>query len=250
MPATLLGMERAKPTRARLWLVLGPLMVLVVAAQIGDAFAPTLATEHPLLLITLNARNRNLILTTNSLDALWYYGVGFVRLLISDPLFYIIGYWYGDAAVAWVEKRSSSFGGMLRTWERGFKKAAWPLVAIAPNNFICLFAGAAGMAPAIFITLNVVGTIFRLWLIRIFGKAFESPIDDLLGWIQEYRWPLTAITAALVVVTLVTDRRAGKGEIEALTHIEDELGTEEHPPEHPVGPPEVPIDADDGDAPA
>ena len=159
-----------------------------------------------------------------------------MRLLISDPLFYIIGYWYGDAAVAWVEKRSSSFGGMLRTWERGFKKAAWPLVAIAPNNFICLFAGAAGMAPAIFITLNVVGTILRLWLIRIFGKAFESPIDDLLGWIQEYRWPLTAITAALVVVTLVTDRRSGKGEIDALTHIEDELGTEEHPARAPVGP--------------
>jgi membrane protein DedA with SNARE-associated domain len=227
-------MERARPSRARLWLVLGPLIVLVVAAQVGDAFAPTLAVDHPLTLITLNARNRNLILTTNSLDAYSYYGVGFFRLLISDPLFYVLGYWYGDAGVAWVEKRSASFGGMLRTWETFFKKAAWPLVAIAPNNPICLFAGASGMAPAVFIALNVVGTIGRLWLIRLFGEAFEQPIDWVLDFIRNYRLPLTGVTIALVVITVIVDRRTGKGELEALTSIEDELGTEGSPPEHPV----------------
>ena len=237
--------ERARPTRARLWIVLGPLLVLVVAAQIGDAFAPTLAVDHPLLLITLNSRNRILILTTISLDALSYYGVGFVRLLVSDPLFFILGYWYGDAGVAWVEKRSASFGSMLRAWELMFQKAAWVLVAVAPNNFICLFAGAAGMAPAVFITLNVVGTIGRLYLIRVLGETFDAPLDDLLGFIRDYRLPLTILTVALVVLTVVMDRRAGKGEIEALTHIEDELGTEEHPPDHPVGPPELPLEPDD-----
>lgn len=220
-------MERARPSRARLWLVLGPLIVLVIAAQVGDALAPTLAVDHPLTLITLNARNRNLILTTNSLDALPFYTVGFLRLLVSDPLFYTLGYWYGDAGVQWVEKRSSSFGGMLRTWEYLFKKAAWPLVAIAPNNFICLFAGAAGMTPAVFITLNVVGTIVRLWLIRLFGEAFEQPIDWLLDLIREYRIPLTILSIGVVVVTVAMDRRSGKGEIEALTHLEEELGTEE-----------------------
>ena len=227
-------MERARPSRARLWLVLGPLIVLVVAANVGDAFAPTLAVEHPLTLISLNARNRNLILTTNSLDAVSYYVVGFVRLIISDPLFYVLGYWYGDAGVTWVEKRSSNFGGMLRTWERFFKKAAWPLVAIAPNNVICLFAGAAGMAPGVFLSLNVLGTIVRLWLIRLFGKAFETPIDAVLGFIKDYRLPLTALSFGLVVFTVIYDRRSGKGDLEALTSIEDELGTEEHPPEHPV----------------
>jgi membrane protein DedA with SNARE-associated domain len=227
-------MERARPSRARLWLVLGPLIVLVVAAQIGDAFAPTLAVDHPLTLITLNARNRNLILTTNSLDALSFYGVGFVRLLVSDPLFYILGLWYGDAGVAWVEKRSTSFGGMLRTWEYGFKKAAWPLVAIAPNNFICLFAGAAGMAPPVFMTLNVLGTVVRLYLIRLFGEAFERPINAVLDFIKDYRLPLTLLSVGLVVVTLIFDRRSGKGELEALTSIEDELGTAEEPPTDPV----------------
>ncbi len=226
-------MQQAPPSRAHLWMVLGPLIVLVIAAQIGDALAPTLVTEHPLLLITLNARNRNLVLTTNLLDTVPYYTVGFLRLLASDPLFYLLGFWYGDAGLKWVEKRSSSFGGMLRTWEWAFKKAAWPLVAIAPNNFICLFAGAAGMAPSVFITLNLVGTAVRLYLIRWLGETFEKPIDWVLDFIRDYRIPLTIAAVALVVITVLSDRRSGKGEIEALTSLEDDLGTEEDPVARP-----------------
>lgn len=220
-------MEKAPPSRGRLWLVLGPLVVLVIGAQVGDALAPTLVTEHPLALITLNARNRNLVLVTNLLDPIPYYTVGFLRLLASDPLFYILGYWYGDAGVKWVEKRSSSFGSLLRTWEWMFTKAAWPLVAIAPNNFICLFAGAAGMTPAVFLTLNVVGTVIRLYLIRILGQAFETPIEAVLGFIRDYRLPLTGVAVTLVLFTVWSDRRSGKGELEALAHIEDDLGVEE-----------------------
>jgi membrane protein DedA with SNARE-associated domain len=216
-------------------MVLGPLIVFVVAAQVGDALAPTLVTEHPLLLITLNARNRNLILTTNLLDAVPYYTVGFLRLLASDPLFYLLGFWYGDAGVKWVERRSSSFGGMLRTWESAFKKASWPLVAIAPNNFICLFAGAAGMAPAVFVTLNVFGTIVRLYLIRVLGETFEKPIDWVLDFIRDYRIPLTALAILLVVITVISDRRSGKGELEALTHLEDELGSGDDPVDPSAG---------------
>ncbi|MET0149741.1 MAG: hypothetical protein ABWZ14_08130 [Acidimicrobiales bacterium] len=225
-------MEKAPPSRARLWLVLGPLVILVIAAQVGDAFAPTLAVEHPLTLITLNARNRNLILVTNSLDAVSFYTVGFLRLLASDPLFYILGFWYGDAGVQWVEKRSSSFGNLLRTWEWMFQKAAWPLVAIAPNNFICLFAGAAGMTPAVFLTLNVIGTAVRLYLIRVLGEAFEKPIQAVLDFIADYRLPLTAVTVAIVVITVIADRRSGKGELTAIASIEDELGTAEDPVVH------------------
>ena len=236
-------MEKVPPSRGRLWLVLGPLIVLVIAAQLGDAFAPTLAVDHPLLLIILNARNRNLVLVTNSLDALSFYTVGFLRLVASDPLFYILGFWYGDAGVKWVERRSSSFGGLLRTWESMFARAAWPLVAIAPNNFICLFAGAAGMAPAVFITLNVIGTAVRLYLIRVLGRTFEAPIDSVLGFIRDYRIPLTILSVSLVVLTVVSDRRKGKGDIEALTHLEDDLGVGD---DEAIGPDDGPA-VGDGD---
>ena len=89
-----------------------------------------------------------------------------------------------------MEQRTKTYGSMLRQWERWFHKAAYPLVFIAPNNVICLFAGAAGMSvPAFFIT-NVTGTIARLYLIRRLGEAFERPIDEILDFIARYRLPL------------------------------------------------------------
>ena len=131
----------------------------------------------------MNARNRNLILVTNQLDAFSYYTVGTLRLLLSDPLFFLIGYWYGDAALDWMERRTKSYGQMLRQWEGWFGNAAYPLVFLAPNNFICLFAGAAGMSVAGFFATNIAGTVVRLYLIRRLGEAFEAPIDDVLGFI-------------------------------------------------------------------
>ena len=210
-------------SRRTLTLIVVPLVAMVIAANIGDALAPQWVDRHPLWLIALNARNRNLVLVTNNLDAWSYYLVGGVRLLLSDPLFYLLGFFYGDRAVVWLERRSTTFGEIIRSWEKLFRRASYPLVFIAPNNFICLFAGSAGMRPAAFATLNISGTAVRLYLIRKLGEAFSSPIDSLLSFIQDYRLPLTAVTVGLVALTLLNDRRSGKGDLEALAHIEDDL---------------------------
>jgi membrane protein DedA with SNARE-associated domain len=240
-------MERTPPSRARLWLVVGPLIVLTVAAWVGDALVTQLVDRHPLLLMTLNARNRNLVLVTNLVDTVPYYVVGTVRLLASDPLFYILGYWYGETAVAWVERRSTTFGEFLRSWEWLFTKAAYPLVAIAPNNIICLFAGSAGMRPGVFLVLNVAGTIGRLYLIRRLGEAFEAPINDILGFIKDYRLPLTVLAVALVVFTIWRERRAGATEIEALAHIDEEMAEVAEEEGLEEGRPWVPQEADEPD---
>ncbi len=87
----------------------------------------------------------------------------------------------------------------------------------------------------------MVGTAVRLYLIRILGEAFEKPIEAVLDFIREYRLPLTALSLTLVVVTVVLDRRSGKGELEAILDIEDELGVEEDPVS---GPPDGPVATD------
>ncbi len=215
--------ERREPPSWLLPTLVVPLVALVIAAYVGDAFAPTLVDKHPLWLISLNARNRNLALTTNLLSTWSYYLVGTLRLLLSDPLFYLLGYFYGDAAVVWIERRSTTFGGMLRTVERWFGKASYPLVLIAPNNPICLFAGAAGMRPTVFIALNVTGTIGRLFLIRWLGDIFSGPLDWLLDFIRHYRIPLTILTIAVVAFTIWNETRHGESEVEALLNLGDEL---------------------------
>lgn len=227
--------ERVPPGKHTLKLLVAPIILLVIASNVGDALATTLATTNPLALIALNARTRNLVLVTNQLDAFSYYTVGTLRLLVSDPLFFLLGYWYGDAALHWMEKRTRTFGNTLRQIERWFAKAAYPLVFLMPNNYICLFAGAAGMSVAGFFVANLAGTIVRLYLIRRLGEAFEAPIDDVLGFLAEYRIPLLIASVALVVVITSLETRKGTGEVDALLHLDDELGLadDELPPTSP-----------------
>jgi len=218
-------------SRRTLSLIIGAIIVLVIGGLVGDALAPTLVDQHPLWLIALNARNRNLVLVVNQVDAVPYYLVGTFRLLLSDPLFYILGYFYGDTATRWMERQAPTYGRFMRTAERWFSIAAYPLVFIAPNNYICLFAGAAGMSIPVFLALNITGTIFRLWIIQVLGNIFDKPIDAVLGFIQDYRIPLLILSVGLVVFTVWNERRQGESEITGLRHLEDELESDAEPDE-------------------
>jgi membrane protein DedA with SNARE-associated domain len=215
--------SRPKPSRRTAALIITPIIVLIALANLGDILTTTWATEHPLALLALNARNRVALLVTNQLDPVSYYVVGTVRLLISDPLFFLLGMYYGDTAVEWVEKRSKTFGEQLRLYEKAFKKAAYPLVFIAPNNIICLLAGAAGIPLGAFIVLNVIGTVLRLYLLRVVGDVFSSPIDSVLQFFGDYRLPLFIASVVIFGGIILLDRRRGKSEIGDLLHLEEEL---------------------------
>ena len=217
-PQPAAGPDR-RPDRSRLVLVVTPIVALIAAAYVGDALTTTWADRHPLLLTMLNARNRVLVLTTNQLDPVSYYLVAGLRLLASDPLFYLLGRWYGDAMVVWVEKRSKTFGEQVRLYERAFSKAAYLLVIVAPNAYVCVFAGAAGMPVGTFFTLNVAGTLLRLYLIRRLGEAFDQPIKSVLHFFARYRWALLIASVALVVLIIWSDRRRGKDEIGAILEL-------------------------------
>lgn len=208
-----------RPTRPQLWLVVAPIVGLMIFAYVGDALTTSWADRHPLALTLLNARNRILVLTTNQLDAWSYYLAAGFRLMVGDPLFYLLGVWYGDGALRWVEGRSRTFGEQVRLYERAFAKAAYPLVLIAPNAWICLFAGAAGMRVATFLALNLTGTAVRLYFIRRLGQAFESPIGSVLDFFARFRWPLFIASVVLVVLVVWQDRRTQRSEIDALLEL-------------------------------
>jgi membrane protein DedA with SNARE-associated domain len=203
--------------------VIGPLILLVIAGYIGDTVFFAYHDEHPLVFIGMNARNRNLVLASPYLDATSFYVVGVLRLLVSDPLFFLLGIWYGDAAVRWMERKSPTYGNLLRSAEGWFSKAAYPLIALAPNNFICLFAGAAGISVPVFLVLNITGTLVRLWLLRLFGDVFSRPVRGVSHFITAHRVPVLVISVCLLAFTIWNERRKGGGEIETLTHLGDEI---------------------------
>ncbi len=218
---------RRRPPRRYVVLVGTLVGALVIANNVGNIFITTLAEDHPAWLLALNSSNRTLGLTTNQLDPVSYFLLGTLRLLVSDPLFFLLGAWYGDAAIRWVERKWASQGEMLRLFERGFDKAAYPVVFLAPNNVVCLLAGASQMPIAAFVSVNLAGTLTRLYLIRVLGQAFSAPIDYVLDLFAEYRVPLLILSAVAVIGSMAMDRKRGRGELEAIRELEEELGDDD-----------------------
>lgn len=215
-----------RPDRSRLTLILVPIVVLTVLAYVGDGFAAGLVKRHPLWLIALNTRKRYLALVVPHTDPVPFYVVGTIRQVISDPLFYLLGRWYGDAGVRWLERKMGEGGSMVRFMERGFARASWPMVAIFPNALVCMLAGASSMPTALFLVLNVGGTILAMVLLRTVGDVFGAPLRAVTNFLDHYRWPIIAISVALVVLNVVLNRRKGTSELGSVGELERELEAE------------------------
>jgi membrane protein DedA with SNARE-associated domain len=170
-----------------------------VMANIGGWFGPAILVDHPLLEMFLNPANRYLALASNRVDVTAFYGVGFFRLALTDPVFYLFGLSYGDAALQWLRERSAGSARLLQTVERWFAKAGWVIVFIAPNAIVCLLAGATKMRVLPFVVLDVTGTIARLVLIRALADVFTGPLAAATRFIDRYQWWLLAITIGLGV---------------------------------------------------
>lgn len=201
-------------------------IVSQAAALFGDLVLPGIVDRYPAMLIALNPRNRNLALATNQLSDVTFYAVGFARLVASDPLYYLLGYWFGERAIAWTERRSRTYGPFIRDGERLFRQASYPLIFLAPNSIICALAAATGVRLRAFIILNIGGTITRLILVRQLGALFSSPLEGILDLIAEYRVPLLILSAIGVAWTIFGEFRGDNSELKNLRHLEEEAEAE------------------------
>jgi membrane protein DedA with SNARE-associated domain len=200
-----------------------PMAILTILGWIGDALAPTLLDKAPLFLLVCNPRLRNLVLVSPHVDFVPFVLVAAGRLVISDPLFYWFGRRYGDGAIRWMERRLGPGASPVLWAERLFRKAAWPALAVMPNNMICLLAGATGMPVAGFVVVNVAGTMVRILGVRLIGRAFSDPILAINDWIGEHRLVLTAITFGITMIVIGRSMRQGRDPIETTDEMARDL---------------------------
>lgn len=217
-------MDEREPRRIPLPWLLAPYAVMVVLSYVGDVVGPSLINESPLLQIFINPRNRWLLLASPQVDAIPFFVVGFIRLILTDPIAFVLGWQYGDAALSWVEKKTGDQGGYIRKVERWFGKVAPLVILIAPSFNWCVLAGASRMRPRLFIALNAIGTIGRLVLFRVAGEAFREELEDVLGFVQRYQWWLVGLS--FLVVAVQVSRRGGKA-IETPEEMAAEIEAEE-----------------------
>ena len=198
-------------------------MAVAVAALVGVALTPTLATTHPLALLVLDARNRTLVLVAKHIDLTPFVVVAVLRRLASDPLYYILGRRYGERAVGWIERRAGR-GGVLRLTEVVFRRAAYPMVFLFPGALVCALAGQTGMHPLAFAALNVGGTAAVVVVLRVFGTTvLADPVEAVLRFFRHHRVVTTMASVALVLVWVVVQKITGRAETPSIEELEDEL---------------------------
>ena len=195
----------------------------LVAGWIGDAIWVELVESHPLLLMALTPRNRYLALVSNEVSSVAYYVVGFLRLVGSDPVNYLLGLWFGDKAIAWVGRKSKTYGPLIDDGASFFRRYSAPLIFLMPNNIICALAGASGVKVRTFMVANITGTIARLIVVRQFSSRFESEIGGITEWIGRYRTPLLILSVLAVAWTVFGEFRGNDSELKNLVHLEDEM---------------------------
>jgi membrane protein DedA with SNARE-associated domain len=216
--------QRGRPSRIKLRLLVAAIVVTATAGTIATALTGPLATRHPLLLIVLDARNRNLILARH-VSLVPFLVVGTFRRVLSDPLYWLLGWWYGDRAIRWLEHKGG--GGVLVTFtERVFTKAAYPMVFLFPGVAVCSLAGATGMPFIPFLIVNVVGTLTTVSVLRLSGDLLGRPVDAVLGLFSRHVVATTVVTVSLVVVSLVLNRLQGGSDIPPIDELERDPGSD------------------------
>jgi len=81
------------------------------------------------------------------------------------------------------------------------------------------------MRPLPFFVLNITGTFVRIGLIFVIGDLLADPIRSIVSFITDYQWYLTGITFTLVALSLVRQGFRGRGPVQSVDELEDELAS-------------------------
>jgi len=178
------------------WLLWSGIGLSILLGIAGSILTPTLAPHHPIVMLWLDAADRNLLLARHS-AVVPYVIVGTLRRLASDPLFFLAGHWYGDRALARLEPHLGTR--TVRTVDRLFQRAAYPCLIAFTGRVVSTLAGIAEMPVGAFVVIAVVRTLAVVMLFRWLGGVLGSQIDSVLHVFNAYLIPSTIVVAVLAL---------------------------------------------------
>ena len=167
------------PTPMRRNLVFGAIGTAIVLGWVGDALWGSLLDRSPLTLLLLNAKPRYQLLVVNELEPWVFYPVALARLLVTKPLVWLVGAWYGPRAVDWIASRSERSGRVIRWMQRHFPRYGWAIMIVTTSNPVCLLAGSVGYSLGWLMVWAVIGTLIRLYAVDVVGGQLSEQINWL-----------------------------------------------------------------------
>lgn len=183
---------------------------LFAMGTIGSNIGPALVDNHPLLVISLSARNRNLFGSVPYIDPFPFFVVGFVRLLAAAVALFFVGRWYGERALRWTESQVGEMPRIYKWTEAATARAGWLAVLLMPtSNIVCLLVGHLKMPPKKFLALIVAGIVIRLNVLWVGGQIFEDQIRWTLSHIERYQWWIVGLLFGISFLQTSSRRSPG-----------------------------------------
>ncbi len=183
---------------------------LFAMGTIGSNIGPALVDNHPLLVISLSARNRNLFGSVPYIDPFPFFVVGFVRLLAAAVALFFVGRLYGERALRWTESQVGEMPRIYKWTEAATARAGWLAVLLMPaSNIVCLLVGHLKMPPKKFLALIVAGIVIRLNVLWVGGQIFEDQIRWTLSHIERYQWWIVGLLFGISFLQTSSRRSPG-----------------------------------------
>ena len=212
--------SRPEPSRRRgqITALAIPMVVFTISGYVGNALAPTLAHDAPIALLVLNPRLRWLFLTSAKVDTLWFFLIPLVRGTVLLTVYFLLGRWFGDAALRWLEARSGNAMRPMLWIERKFHRTRIPITFFFPGSIAAMLAGADGMTAPLFFGVALSSITLRVWAVRSLADALRGTLLRVLDWVGANQLWLTVVSIGSVVAWVLWSNRHG---IEPVDSIED-----------------------------
>ena len=215
--------------RRRMQLLAAVPVGFALAAYAGQIFFAALIARAPLVLLSLNATDPILLGVAHQAPLWAFMTLGVIRLFITDPFLYRLGYDYGPNAKAYLAAELGPRNRIIRTmdWlERWFPRVGWLLLFAIPGYPMCLLSGIARMRQLPFVVVNLAGTVTRLALVWWVADLFSGPLGSVIDFINRYSIPFTIVMFVLVAVqTARNQHRASTAERARLEHEDESAST-------------------------
>ena len=213
--------------RSRITLLAIPIALFTIAGYVGNALAPTLAHDAPIVLLILNPRLRWLFLASAKVDTLWFFLIPLVRGSVLLTVYFTLGRWFGDGALRWLEAKSGNAMRPLLWIERKFHRARVPITFFFPGTIAAMLAGADGMSAPLFFGVALSSIALRVWAVRSLADVFRGTMLQVLDWVGANQLWLTLASVGGVVAWVAWSNRHG---IEPIENIDDFMDDVDHPP--------------------
>ena len=159
-----------------------------------------------------------MVVAAPRVGALQFYLIGVGRLLLTDPVYFLLGWFYGERAISYF---SDALGEQtIESTRRFFLRASTVMALFFAGPVICVLAGASRMRARLFFTLDVIGTIVVVALLRLFSHSMEGFIKSFLRFNDHnYKWLMVFTVATTVFVVA----RVGSKRVRAAKRFTDDV---------------------------